>query len=339
MSRKTLILFALLISLGASVFVLAQEQSSGTSQGSSAIDLQGIRGYLLGPGDVLDVRVFGQADLNSMAEVDTDGNISSLPFLESPIRAQCRTDKEIQQEISKAYAKYIRNPQVSVRISDRKSRPPATISGAVKSPMQVTMLRKVRLHELITKAGGWTEHASGTIQIMHTEPEMCPDPSEVFQKTALSSNGTFGITVFKINDLKMGREEADPVIRPGDIVIVTEAEPVYVTGAVMAGHELPLRDQLTLGRAIAMAGGTQRLANTNEVHIYRQKDGVAGQEDLKYNYDAIKKGKAPDVLLKPYDIIDVRLSGPLSAKSWGDTFVNMLRGSAGLITQRGVIGY
>src|SRR5882672_6714001 len=314
MSKKTLILFALLISLGASVFVLAQEPGSG--QGPSALDMQGIRGYLLGPGDVLDVRVFGQSDLNSLTEVDADGNVSNLPFLETPIRAQCRTDKEVQLDIAKAYAKYIRNPQVSVRISERKSRQPATISGAVKSPMQVTMLRRVRLHELITKAGGWTERASGTIQIMHTESEMCPDPSEVFQKTALSSNGNFGITVFKISDLKLGREEADPVIRPGDIVIVTEAEPIYVMGAVMGGRELPLRDQLTLGRAIAMAGGPQRLANTSEVHIYRTKDGVAGQEDLKYNYDAIKKGKAPDVLLRPYDIIDVRQSGPFSAKAW-----------------------
>ncbi|MDX6304119.1 MAG: polysaccharide biosynthesis/export protein, partial [Blastocatellia bacterium] len=280
MARKNLILFALLMSLGTSVFVLAQEQSSSGSM--SAVDSQGIRTYLLGPGDILDVRVFGQSDLNSTVEIDSDGNISSLPFLEAPIRAQCRSDKDVQRDITKAYGKYILNPQVSVRISERKSRQPATISGAVKAPMQVTMLRKVRLHELITKAGGWTERASGTIQIMHTESEMCPDPSELFQKTALSSNGNFGITIFKISDLKLGREEADPVIRPGDIVIVTEAEPIYVMGAVMAGRELPLRDQLTLGRAIAMAGGPQRLANTSEVHIYRTKDGVAGQEDLKY---------------------------------------------------------
>jgi polysaccharide export outer membrane protein len=337
MSTKTLILFALLISLGASVFVLAQEPGSGTGQGPSALDMQGIRGYLLGPGDVLDVRVFGQSDLNSMAEVDTEGNISNLPFLEAPIRAQCRTDKEVQLDIAKAYAKYIRNPQVSVRISERKSRQPATIAGAVKSPMQVTMLRKVRLHELITKAGGWTDRASGTIEIMHTEAEMCPDLTDVFQKTALSSTGNFGIVVFKLNDLKMGKEEADPYIRPGDIVRVTEAEPVYVMGAVVAGHELPLRDQLTLGRAIAMAGGPQRLANTNEVHIYRVKDGRSEQEDLKYNYDAIKKGKAPDVLLKPYDIIDVRQTGPFSAKSFSDMFVNMFRGSVGMVTQRGII--
>jgi len=336
MSKKTLILCALLLSLGASVFVMAQEPGS-SGQGPSGLDMQGIRTYLLGPGDVLDVRVFGQADLNSMAEIDAEGNISSLPFLEAPIRAQCRTDKEVQLDIAKAYAKYLRNPQVSVRISERKSRQPATISGAVRNPMQVTMFRKVRLHELVTKAGGWTDRASGTIEIMHTEAEMCPDPNDIFQKTALSSSGNFGIVIFKLNDLKMGKEEADPYIRPGDIVRVTEAEPVYVMGAVMAARELPLRDQLTLGRAIAMAGGPQKLANTSEVHIYRQKDGVGGQDDLKYNYDAIKKGKIPDVALKPFDIIDVRPAGAFSGKSLGDMFVNMVRGSVGVVTQRGLI--
>jgi polysaccharide export outer membrane protein len=335
MSKKTLILFALLVSFGASVFVLAQEPGSGL--GVSPLDMQGIRGYLLGPGDVLDVRVFGQPDLNSLTEVDAEGNVSNLPFLETPIKAQCRTDKEVQTDIAKAYAKYIRNPQISVRISERKSRQPATILGAVKSPIQVTMFRKVRLHELVTKAGGWTDRASGTIEIMHTEAEMCPDPSDIFQKTALSSTGNFGIVVFKLNDLKMGKEEADPFIRPGDIVRVTEAEPVYVMGAVMAPRELPLRDQLTLGRAIAMAGGPQRLANTSEVHIYRQKDNIGGQDDLKYNYDSIKKGKVADVSLKPFDIIDVRQAGPLSGKSFGDMFVNMFKSSIGLVTQRGII--
>ena len=337
MDRKILILFALVIGLGTSVFVLAQEQSSAPSAPSS-LDAQGIKAYLLGPGDILDVRVFGQSDLNSVVEIDSDGNISSLPFLEAPIRAQCRSDKEVQQDIAKAYGKYIRNPQVSVRISDRKSRQPATISGAVKNPMQVTMLRKVRLHELVTKAGGWSERASGTIQIMHTEPEMCPGPQPIFQAAAAKvSVDNFGIMVFKISDLKAGKEEADPFIRPGDIVIVTEAEPVYVTGSVIAARELPLRNDLTLGRAIAMVGGPQRLAKTNEVHIYRQKDGVVGQEDLKYNYDAIKKGKAPDVLLKPYDIIDVRESGLLTGKGFGDMFTNIFKSSVSLVTQRGII--
>ena len=335
MSKKTLILFTLLISLGAGVFVLAQEPTAGP--GSSSVDSQGIGSYLLGPGDVLDVRVFGQSDLNAVAEVDADGNISSLPFVESPIRAQCRSEKEVQRDITQAYAKYIRNPQVSVRITERKSRPPATISGAVRNPMQVTMMRQVRLHELITKAGGWTDRASGTIQIMHTVPQMCPQAEPVFQKASASTVGTFGVVLFKINDLKLGKEEADPFIWPGDIVTVVEAESVYVTGAVMVAREVPLRDQLTLARAIAMAGGPQKMANTTEVHIFRQKDGVVGQEDLKYNYDAIKKGKTPDVLLKPFDIVDLGQSGVLSKKGIIELLAGTARSTFSLVTQRGII--
>jgi polysaccharide biosynthesis/export protein len=338
MSKKTLILFAVLLGLGAGMFVFAQEPSGPVPSSGASVDMQGIRGYLLGPGDLLDVRVFGQSDLNSIVEVDAEGNISSLPFLEAPIRAQCRTDKDVQLDITKAYAKYIRNPQVSVRISERKSRQPATISGAVKNPMQVTMMRRVRLHELLTKAGGSTDRASGTVQIMHTEPEMCPQPGEIFQKTAASSNeGDFGLTIYRLSDLKKGKEESDPFIRPGDIVIVTEAEPVFVTGAVMGARELPLRDQLTLARAIAMAGGPQRMANTTEVHIFRQKDGVVGQEDLKYNLDAIKKGKAPDVLLKPYDIIDVGQSGAFSKKGIVELLTGTMRSTFSVVTQRGII--
>lgn len=329
------------LALAGLVFVLsapAQEQTQGPILGQTpSTDVQGIRNYLLGPGDVLDVRVFGQPDLSSLVEVDADGNLSSLPFLETPIRAQCRTEREVQKDIATAYAKYIRGPQVSVRVQERKSRQPATVSGAVKASTQVTMLRRARLHEVLAKAGGWTERASGTIQIVHTEPEMCPEPGEVMQKVAASSTTDLGLIIIKINDLKLGKEEADPYIRPGDIVIVTEGEPVYVMGAVVSPRELVLKDQLTLGLAIARSGGPQRLANTGEVHVYRQKDGLIGQEDLKFNYDAIRKGKQQDVLLKPYDIVDVRQSGALSAKGLGDFFFNIGKTTVGLLPQRAVI--
>lgn len=328
MSKKTLILFATLISLAAGVASLVQGQGSS----APSVDSQGVRNYLLGPGDVVDVRVFSQADLNSMAEVDADGNISSLPFLETPIRAQCRTDKEVQQDIARAYAKYIRNPQVSVRIAERKSRPPATLSGAIKTPMQVLMLRRVRLHELLAKAGGWTDRASGTIQIVHTEPEMCPEPGELIQKASASGLEP-ELAVYKISDLKAGKEEADPFVRPGDIVIISEGEPVYVNGEVVAPRELYLKDGLTLGRAIAMAGGIQRLANSKEVHIYRLKEGKSGQEDLKYNYEAIRRGQQDDVLLKPYDIIYVKRSGALSGPVLKDLFLNMGKSGIGYLPQ------
>ncbi len=332
--NKTRILLITIVSLVAVLSVPAQEQSQvSTPSQSPAIDLQGVRNYLLGPGDVLDVRVFGQSDLNTLAEIDGDGNISSLPFLEKPIRAQCLTEKEVQKAIATAYAAYIKNPQVSVRIAQRNSRPPATLYGAVRNPMLVTMMRRVRLHELIARSGGVTERASGTVQVIHTQPEMCPEPGEVvIKRVSATASVDSQIESFKLREL--GNESGDPFIRPGDVVIVTEGEPIYVTGAVLAPQPLFMKDQLTLGRAIAMAGGPQRLANTGEVHIYRKKDGQIGQEDLTYNYDAIRKGREKDVLLQPYDIIDVRNSGAFSGKNLKDLFLNMGKSSVGILPQR-----
>jgi polysaccharide biosynthesis/export protein len=332
--NKTRILLITIVGLVAVLSVLAQEQSQApTPSQSPMIDLQGVRNYLLGPGDVLDIRVFSQSDLNTLAEIDGDGNITSLPFLEKPIRAQCLTEKEVQKAIATAYAAYIRNPQVSVRISQRNSRPPATLYGAVRNPMLVTMMRRVRLHELIARSGGVTERASGTVQVIHTQPEMCPEAGEVvIKRVAATSTVESQIESFKLREL--GNESGDPFIRPGDVVIVTEGEPVYVTGAVLMPQPLFMKDQLTLGRAIAMAGGPQRLANTGEVHIYRKKDGAIGQQDLKYNYDAIRKGRDKDVLLQPYDIVDVRNSGPFAPKSLGDLLLNMGRSSIGFLPQR-----
>jgi len=67
---------------------------------------------------------------------------------------------------------------------------------------------------------------------------------------------------------------------------------VYLTGAVFSPREVIMKDGMTLGRAIAMAAGVTRQAKGSEVHIYRQKDGKIGSEDMKINYDAIKKGQA-----------------------------------------------
>src|SRR4051812_6309845 len=103
-----IVAFAFVLSLA--LFAYAQEpqqqqqSSQQPAQGqSSALDIQGTKTYLLGPGDVVDVRVFGQPELSSNVQVDGDGNLSSLPFLEKPILAKCRTDKDVQKDITAAY--------------------------------------------------------------------------------------------------------------------------------------------------------------------------------------------------------------------------------------------
>ena len=307
------------------------QDSQGTYQPPqqlASVDNQGIRNYKLGPGDVLDVRVFGQPDLNTIAEVDSDGNISSLPFLEKPVPARCRNEKEVQKDIAAAYAKYLKNPQVSVRISERKSRPPATVFGAVRQATRIQMQRKVRLNELMAASGGFTERAAGTIQILHTEPLMCPEPGEEAEAEAIDAT-KIPLQVVKISELRAGKSEANPMIRAGDYILVTEAEPVYVTGSVVAPQGVFMREQLTLGRALAMVGGLRKEAKVTDIRIYRQKPGSADQETIRVDYAAIKKNKTPDVLLQAYDIVEVPEAGIFSGPRIAQTLMGALSGSFG----------
>jgi polysaccharide biosynthesis/export protein len=341
--KRSFVLFAIALSITFPGLVRTQEQQSApshdgptrsTTSEQSGVDNQGIRNYLLGPGDTLDVRVFGQPDLNAFVEVDSEGNISSLPFLESPIAAKCRNDKDVQKDISKAYAKYLKNPQVSVRVAERKSRQPATVFGAVRQPTRVQMQRKIRLNELVVVSGGFTERASGTIQILHTEPLMCPQPGEEALAKPID-NTTVPFEIVKISELRTGKAQANPVIRPGDYVLVTEAEPVYITGSVVSPQGIFLRDQLTLSRALAMVGGAKKEAKLSDVRIYRQKPGSTDQEMIRVDYGAIKKNQKPDFVLQAFDIIEIPEAGMFSASRIGQTLIGAVSGSLGTMFSQG----
>jgi polysaccharide export outer membrane protein len=329
MKRKATVVLSVMLLCGIVPAAIAQTPADSTPRNvpaSSSLDEQGIGRYLLGPGDILDVRVFGQGDLNSTVEIDADGNISSLPFIETPIPARCRTEKEVQKSITEAYSKYLLKPRVSVRILERKSRPPAVIFGAVRNSARVQMMRRIRLHELLASAGGITQNASGTIQVMHTEPEMCVEPGTTQPVGGSSDIGQ--LEIYQISDVKMGLEKGDPFIRPGDVIIVTEGEPIYITGAVVQPREMTLKDGLTLARAIMMSGGVTRQAKETEVYIHRAKAGKIGSESIKVNFEAIRKGQDKDILLQAYDIVDVRKIGTFAPRNLADFFLNSVKSTA-----------
>lgn len=331
----TLLLAA--ICLTAALPLQAQEGQSqgGAQQGgmsvtpASSVDTQGIKRYLLGPGDTLDVRVFGQPDLNWQGEVDADGTLTSLPFIETPIRAQCKTDKEVQKEIIAAYSKFLKSPQISVRVTGRNSRPPAMIFGAVPAPTRVQMFRRVRLNELITQSGGYTERANGDIQVLHMEPVMCPEPGEI-EEPLVSSDGRSvnALKIYKLADLLAGKPEANPVIRPGDVVTVMEAKPVYVTGNVVSAQPLLLRDGLTLSKALAMVGGVRPDGVASDIRIYRSKLGSTEQDVIRVDFNAIKKKKRADEVLQAYDIIEVPKKSDWDPKVLLTGLVKAVTGSA-----------
>jgi polysaccharide biosynthesis/export protein len=330
--KRNLLIAALALNMCLPIAGLSQDPQpsappppSTPAYSPNSVDTQGLKNYLLGPGDVVDVRVFGQSDLNAMAEVDSDGNISSLPFLETPIVARCRSEKEIQKDIAAAYAKYLKNPQISVRTAERKSRPPATVSGAVRTPTRVIMMRKVRLNEVLAASGGFTERAAGTIQILHTEPLMCPAPGEEAEAAPMDPEKV-PLEIVKLSDLRTGNPKGNPVVRPGDYIVVTEAEPVYVIGSVFYPQGVFLTENLTLSRAIAMAGGARKEGSLSDVKIFRSKPGVAGQEIIKVDYKAIKKNQKPDIFLQAYDVIEIPEAGLFSSGRIVDTLVGAATG-------------
>jgi polysaccharide export outer membrane protein len=299
----------------------------------------GIKKYQLGPGDVLDLRVFGEPNFTGQLVVNDEGFVE-VPFLK-PIEAKCRTDIEVKREIIKLLSEYLQNPQVSLRITERHSRPPAVVFGAVRQATRAHMNRKVRLLELLAVAGGTTEQAGGDIQIYHTEPLMCPTEEDVVmvasQKT---TEDTFQVpfNVYQLTDLKKGEQKANPIIRPGDIVIVSDAPPIFVTGTgVYSPNNLYLRNEMSLMRALAQVGGVRKDAKTEKVRIYRTKPGQLEPEILTINYEAIRKQKAPDIALKPYDIIEVNTTNAWAPKQIPTRLLELMAGSIGTVSQTGVV--
>ncbi|HVG29172.1 MAG TPA: SLBB domain-containing protein [Pyrinomonadaceae bacterium] len=271
------------------------------------------REYLLGPSDVVELRVFNDAQFNGELEVDADGNIT-VPFVDQPVRAQCRTVAALRKDVSSAIAKFLKEPKVYMRIKEQNSRKPAFIYGAVRTPAKYDFRRPVRLLELLSNSGGVTEQHSGTIQIMHTEPPLCPElePSAPAAAAVVSEEDPLGIpfTLYKVAEIKTGKPEFNPYVRPGDIIYVAEASPVYVVGNVAQPANLYLREGTTLTRVLAQVGGA-REANEEKIRIYRKKPDAA-QEVITVNFKAIKQGKEPDPVLQAYDIVEVPKRGVFS---------------------------
>lgn len=351
MKKTTLSMLALAILLSGVTVTSAQtsvptrtvDAPVATSSGGTST-AAGIRDYLLGPGDVLELKVFNETQFDGTLEISNDGTVI-VPFVETPITAVCRRIEDVRVDVITALGKMLKRPQVNLQIKERRSRVPASVYGAVQSPTRFEMYRRVRLLELISYSGGFTERANGTIRVFHTPQSfVCGEEEKTFGIPSSDSNSTATATTttasldpmqvrfdeYRIEDLKRGIESANPYIRPGDIVKVEEAEPVYITGAVVQPQGVFLREGLTLSRALAQVGGVRREAKTNKIRIIRSKPNSNEKPELlAVNYKAIRDQKEPDILLKPYDIIEVGEANAFSGGRIGDTFLNLVTGAAG----------
>jgi len=342
---KTLLLFAFIYASFAVSLQAQQPQKSAPPPQVSVVavkpdvvndTLTARREYLLGPNDVVELRVFGEPQFDGAFTVDEEGYLP-VPFIEQPISVQCRSVKAVRKDVINALSKFLKNPQVYMSVKDERSRPPATIYGAVRSAALYEMRRPARLLELISKSGGVTDQQSGTIQIFHTQPVLCPGPEEMKASDKVArGEDALGLpfSVYSVEALKLGKSEANPYIHPGDVIYVAEAPPIYVTGNVLQPANLYLKDGMTLHRVLSQVGGLKN-AKEDKIRIYRQKPGTMTQEIVTVDYKKIKEGKEPDIALQPYDVIEVPEQGKFGLKNLPGTLLNMALGAGSSLATQG----
>ena len=324
MKMKFLLFF--ILAFGSFHAVLAQD--TAPAQDPALVQTEDERGYLIGPGDKIEGKVLGEPDFNFEATIDEDGKFQ-VPFFEKGIMATCRTEKELRADVSQLLSTYLRNPQVSVRVTTRNSRPPATIYGEVRKPQEIILRREATLLEILSVAGGETEKAGGLIQVTRTKPPLCSEGNE---EDWLANENNVPSRHYSLTSLRSGRVDSNPIIYPGDIIVVPEAAPVYVVGEVnLIGKEILVPDTgLPLTQAISQAGGPRREAKTKDVKIYRQVPNSPNPKIISVNYDLIRKGEQADVMLEPYDIVEF----DKSKKGIGEIILDLATGGARTLVQQ-----
>jgi polysaccharide export outer membrane protein len=162
--------------------------------------------YRIAPNDVLDIRVFREPDLNTIARVGNDGTIMV------PLAGQLRVGglsvpqaaKAIQAKLA---AGYLPNPQVTVNITQFNRRRFTVLgqvnrSGTYEFPDEGPL----GLLQALGLAGGYTSIA---------------DPSRVIIRRVVRGR----VTSFRINakKLAMGHSNQEVQIMPGDVITVSES--------------------------------------------------------------------------------------------------------------------
>jgi len=112
--------------------------------------------YVIGPGDVLAVNVWKDAELSRTMPVRPDGRIS-LPVL-GEVQAAGLTAEQLQAQIGEKLGDYMRDPQVNVIVEEIKSRT-FNVVGKVAKAGSFALAKPTTVLDAIAEAGGFQDFA------------------------------------------------------------------------------------------------------------------------------------------------------------------------------------
>ena len=264
----------------------------------------------VGPGDLVEVSIYGVPDFKQEARVNESGDIS-LPLIGS-VRIGGATTEEAQGLIAASLVKggYFRDPHVIVVIKDFASQG-ISVLGEVTRPGVYPMVGTRRLFDLISMAGGFTPKAGQLVTITHRDDPQAPEKIMMSQDPAKSA-------------------ENNVEIYPGDTIAVSKAGIVYVVGDVgrPGGFVMENNERMTVLQAVALAQGTNRSASLNSARIVRRT--ATGPTEVKIPLKQIMAAKATDMDLMPEDILFIPGSAAKRAFTRGMESVFQIATSAAI---------
>jgi protein involved in polysaccharide export with SLBB domain len=125
---------------------------------------------VLGVGDVVEVRIFGEAELSGTHQISEQGTIR-LPLVGAILAAGLSPD-ELSASIAAAYnAQYLKRAEVSLFVKERNSQK-VFVLGQVGKPGPVAIAgRRITVIEAIAQAGGTSKLADASRVVLTREKD------------------------------------------------------------------------------------------------------------------------------------------------------------------------
>ena len=266
--------------------------------------VRGSQDYLVGPEDLLEVLVYGEADLLRLVRVNGQGLIN-LPLV-GAVKVAGLTPAQAESKLVQLYGeKYLKNPQVSIFIKEYRHQRVA-LTGALKTPGFYELIGPRSLLEMLAMPGGLDDRAGDKVQVIRrqgavqaAQDTQLADSSKPFE---LNSE-TIVIDMRQLLNDRTGK--LNLAIRQGDVINVPFAGNAYVLGSVNRPGLVPVKKDLTVTQAVAVAGGTVSLLANPSGAVILRLDEQGQAVKIPANLKRILRNQEPDIILKEHDVVFV----------------------------------
>lgn len=244
---------------------------------------------LIAPGDALHIQVYDTPEMEQRAKVTDTGEIP-VSFIGN-VKVANLTPGQAATEIEQRLitAGIMLHPQVTVRV-DAYATQNVSVMGQVLKPGAYEIDTRRKVIDVLALAGGLTDIADRHITI-----ERHSDPSQKIEYYFSNVAGT------ALGD--------DPLVYPGDTVVVPKAAVVYVLGDVSKPGGYPIstnNSKMTVLEAISLAGYANHSAAVGKSKLVRRTP--TGVEEIDLPVSAMQKGHKADIPLMPDDVVYVPFS-------------------------------